>query len=159
MINFEIVLTLAVSVSRTNLFCPSFLQVIVLESTSRFGGWLWSTRRSDGAVFEHGPRGIRPTGPVGRNTLNMVRSHPVISIIIIIITSPSSHELLFKIKCSNVFHPFKEVLDDLLIFLYFHRLHYLCAGRRPGSWEGDPLCSPWPCGLPEQIPVCQQEAP
>uniref|UniRef100_A0AAQ5ZY10 Protoporphyrinogen oxidase n=1 Tax=Amphiprion ocellaris TaxID=80972 RepID=A0AAQ5ZY10_AMPOC len=46
--------------------------VIVLESSSRFGGWLWSTRRSDGAVFEHGPRGIRPAGAVGRNTLNMV---------------------------------------------------------------------------------------
>uniref|UniRef100_A0A7N8WQL3 Protoporphyrinogen oxidase n=1 Tax=Mastacembelus armatus TaxID=205130 RepID=A0A7N8WQL3_9TELE len=47
-------------------------QVIVLESSSRFGGWLWSTRRSDGAVFEHGPRGIRPAGAVGHNTLNMV---------------------------------------------------------------------------------------
>lgn len=50
------------------------LQVIVLESSSRFGGWLWSTRRSDGAVFEHGPRGIRPAGGVGHNTLNMVSS-------------------------------------------------------------------------------------
>ena len=48
-----------------------FLQVVVLESSSRFGGWLWTTRRSDGAVFEHGPRGIRPAGAVGRNTLNM----------------------------------------------------------------------------------------
>lgn len=48
--------------------------MIVLESSSRFGGWLWSTRRPDGAVFEHGPRGIRPAGAVGRNTLNMVRS-------------------------------------------------------------------------------------
>ncbi|KAK2815428.1 hypothetical protein Q5P01_025895 [Channa striata] len=47
-------------------------KVVVLESSSRFGGWLWSTRRSDGAVFEHGPRGIRPAGAVGRNTLNMV---------------------------------------------------------------------------------------
>ncbi|XP_029360865.1 protoporphyrinogen oxidase isoform X2 [Echeneis naucrates] len=51
---------------------PQVTKVIVLESSSRFGGWLWSTRRSDGAVFEHGPRGIRPTGAVGRNTLNMV---------------------------------------------------------------------------------------
>uniref|UniRef100_A0A3B3VUH0 Amine oxidase domain-containing protein n=1 Tax=Poecilia latipinna TaxID=48699 RepID=A0A3B3VUH0_9TELE len=47
-------------------------QVIVLESSSRFGGWLWSLRRSDGAVFELGPRGIRPAGAVGTNTLNMV---------------------------------------------------------------------------------------
>ncbi|XP_026228921.1 protoporphyrinogen oxidase [Anabas testudineus] len=51
---------------------PQVSKIIVLESSSRFGGWLWSTRRSDGAVFEHGPRGIRPTGAVGRNTLNMV---------------------------------------------------------------------------------------
>ncbi|KAG7234467.1 hypothetical protein INR49_004765 [Caranx melampygus] len=51
---------------------PQVTKVVVLESSSRFGGWLWSTRRSDGAVFEHGPRGIRPAGAVGRNTLNMV---------------------------------------------------------------------------------------
>uniref|UniRef100_A0A3Q3VYM4 Protoporphyrinogen oxidase n=1 Tax=Mola mola TaxID=94237 RepID=A0A3Q3VYM4_MOLML len=52
---------------------PQVTKVILLESSSRFGGWLWSTRRSDGAVFEHGPRGIRPAGAVGRNTLNMVK--------------------------------------------------------------------------------------
>ncbi|XP_073342400.1 protoporphyrinogen oxidase [Pagrus major] len=51
---------------------PQVAKVVVLESSSRVGGWLWSTRRSDGAVFEHGPRGIRPAGAVGRNTLNMV---------------------------------------------------------------------------------------
>lgn len=51
---------------------PQVAKVILLESSSRFGGWLWTTRRSDGAVFEHGPRGIRPAGAVGKNTLNMV---------------------------------------------------------------------------------------
>ncbi|XP_047455430.1 protoporphyrinogen oxidase [Mugil cephalus] len=51
---------------------PQVTKIILLESSSRFGGWLWSTRRSDGAVFEHGPRSIRPAGAVGRNTLNMV---------------------------------------------------------------------------------------
>ncbi|XP_061571486.1 protoporphyrinogen oxidase-like isoform X1 [Cololabis saira] len=51
---------------------PQVTKVILVESSSRFGGWLWSTRRSDGAVFEHGPRGIRPAGAVGQNTLNMV---------------------------------------------------------------------------------------
>ncbi|XP_034730807.1 protoporphyrinogen oxidase [Etheostoma cragini] len=51
---------------------PQVTKVLVLESSSRFGGWLRSTRRSDGAVFEHGARGIRPLGAVGRNTLNMV---------------------------------------------------------------------------------------
>ncbi|CAL8288913.1 unnamed protein product [Merluccius merluccius] len=48
-------------------------KVILLESSSRYGGWLWSTQRSDGAVFEHGPRGIRPAGAVGLNTLNLVQ--------------------------------------------------------------------------------------
>lgn len=62
-------------ITQTQTWSCFVLQVIVLESTSRFGGWLWSTRRSDGAVFEHGPRGIRPAGLVGRNTLNMVKSH------------------------------------------------------------------------------------
>lgn len=47
-------------------------KVLVLESSSRLGGWLWSSRRPDGAVFELGPRGIRPVGAVGRNTLNLV---------------------------------------------------------------------------------------
>uniref|UniRef100_A0A8C7MHH8 Protoporphyrinogen oxidase n=1 Tax=Oncorhynchus kisutch TaxID=8019 RepID=A0A8C7MHH8_ONCKI len=47
-------------------------KIVLLEGDGRFGGWLSSTRREDGAVFEHGPRGIRPAGAVGRNTLNMV---------------------------------------------------------------------------------------
>ncbi|XP_021481437.2 protoporphyrinogen oxidase isoform X2 [Oncorhynchus mykiss] len=46
-------------------------KIVLLEGDGRFGGWLSSTRREDGAVFEHGPRGIRPAGAVGRNTLNM----------------------------------------------------------------------------------------
>lgn len=48
------------------------IQVILLEGSSRLGGWIHSTRVEDGAVFEHGPRGIRPAGAVGKNTLLMV---------------------------------------------------------------------------------------
>lgn len=48
-------------------------KVVLLESSGRYGGWLWSTQRADGAVFEHGPRGIRPAGAVGWNTLNLVQ--------------------------------------------------------------------------------------
>ncbi|XP_053331056.1 protoporphyrinogen oxidase [Spea bombifrons] len=47
-------------------------KVILLEGSSRLGGWMRSTRTDDGAIFEHGPRGIRPAGVVGRNTLCMV---------------------------------------------------------------------------------------
>ncbi|KAI1894786.1 hypothetical protein AGOR_G00119330 [Albula goreensis] len=51
---------------------PQVSKIVLLEGSGRLGGWLHSTRREDGAVFEHGPRGVRPAGAVGRNTLNMV---------------------------------------------------------------------------------------
>ncbi|XP_047664852.1 protoporphyrinogen oxidase isoform X2 [Tachysurus fulvidraco] len=47
-------------------------KVVLLEATGRFGGWINTTRREDGAVFEQGPRGVRPAGAVGRNTLNLL---------------------------------------------------------------------------------------
>ncbi|EMP26195.1 Protoporphyrinogen oxidase [Chelonia mydas] len=50
---------------------PNAPKIILLEGSGRLGGWLHSTRTEDGAVFEHGPRGIRPAGSVGKNTLLM----------------------------------------------------------------------------------------
>uniref|UniRef100_A0A8B9F9V8 Protoporphyrinogen oxidase n=1 Tax=Amazona collaria TaxID=241587 RepID=A0A8B9F9V8_9PSIT len=47
-------------------------KVLLLEAGARLGGWLQSTRAADGAVFEHGPRGIRPGGAAGADTLHMV---------------------------------------------------------------------------------------
>ncbi|XP_053560461.1 protoporphyrinogen oxidase [Bombina bombina] len=47
-------------------------KVILVEGSSRLGGWMHSTRTEDGAIFEHGPRAIRPAGVVGRNTLSLV---------------------------------------------------------------------------------------
>lgn len=51
--------------------CP---QVLLLEASGRLGGWLQSTRTAEGTVFEHGPRGIRPAGAVGADTLHMVKA-------------------------------------------------------------------------------------
>ncbi|NXG13839.1 PPOX oxidase, partial [Grallaria varia] len=47
-------------------------KVLLLEASGRFGGWLQSTQTPEGAVFEHGPRGVRPAGTVGAETLHMV---------------------------------------------------------------------------------------
>ncbi|CAM9128577.1 unnamed protein product [Bubo scandiacus] len=47
-------------------------KVLLLEASGRLGGWLQSTRAADGAVFEHGPRGVRPGGAAGTDTLHMV---------------------------------------------------------------------------------------
>ncbi|XP_056331999.1 protoporphyrinogen oxidase [Danio aesculapii] len=51
---------------------PNVSKIVLLEGSGRCGGWLSSIRRDDGAVFEQGPRGVRPAGAVGRNTLDMV---------------------------------------------------------------------------------------
>ncbi|NWJ03857.1 PPOX oxidase, partial [Crypturellus undulatus] len=51
---------------------PRAPKVLLLEGSGRLGGWLQSTRTEDGAVFEHGPRGVRPAGATGRDTLRMV---------------------------------------------------------------------------------------
>ncbi|XP_032938447.1 protoporphyrinogen oxidase isoform X1 [Catharus ustulatus] len=47
-------------------------KVLLLEASGRFGGWLQSSRTPEGAVFEHGPRGVRPAGTAGAETLHMV---------------------------------------------------------------------------------------
>jgi oxygen-dependent protoporphyrinogen oxidase len=46
--------------------------IIVLESSARLGGWIQSKRYEDGAIFELGPRGLRPAGPAGTASLQLV---------------------------------------------------------------------------------------
>ena len=48
--------------------------ITVLESSGRAGGWMQSWTGENGAVFELGPRSIRPVGKAGRATLKIVRS-------------------------------------------------------------------------------------
>lgn len=48
-------------------------RVVVLEAAPRLGGWVRSTRHSDGAIYEAGPRTIRPAGPQGANTLALIQ--------------------------------------------------------------------------------------
>ncbi|XP_049633009.1 protoporphyrinogen oxidase [Suncus etruscus] len=47
-------------------------KVILVEAKERVGGWIRSVRGPDGAVFELGPRGIRPAGVLGARTLQLV---------------------------------------------------------------------------------------
>lgn len=46
--------------------------ITVLESSDRVGGWLHSATNEKGAVFELGPRSIRPAGDAGMATLKIV---------------------------------------------------------------------------------------
>ena len=43
-----------------------------MEGSERLGGWIHSVRGPDGAIFELGPRGIRPAGALGARTLLLV---------------------------------------------------------------------------------------
>ncbi|XP_040308304.1 protoporphyrinogen oxidase isoform X2 [Herpailurus yagouaroundi] len=47
--------------------CPP--KVVLVEASERLGGWIRSVRGPGGAVFELGPRGIRPAGALGARTL------------------------------------------------------------------------------------------
>uniref|UniRef100_A0A8C4LVR7 Protoporphyrinogen oxidase n=1 Tax=Equus asinus TaxID=9793 RepID=A0A8C4LVR7_EQUAS len=49
--------------------CPP--KVVLVEGSERLGGWIRSVRGPDGAIFELGPRGIRPAGALGARTLLM----------------------------------------------------------------------------------------
>ena len=48
--------------------------ITVLESSNRVGGWMQSCTTEQGAVFELGPRSIRPHGKAGKATLKIVSS-------------------------------------------------------------------------------------
>ncbi|XP_006907928.1 protoporphyrinogen oxidase isoform X2 [Pteropus alecto] len=50
--------------------CPP--KVVLVEGSEHLGGWIRSLRGPDGAVFELGPRGIRPAGALGARTLLLV---------------------------------------------------------------------------------------
>ncbi|KAK1329548.1 hypothetical protein QTO34_011753 [Cnephaeus nilssonii] len=52
---------------------PGAPKVVLVEGSERLGGWIRSVRGPGGAVFELGPRGIRPAGARGARTLLLVR--------------------------------------------------------------------------------------
>ncbi|CAK6439893.1 unnamed protein product [Pipistrellus nathusii] len=51
---------------------PKAPKVVLVEGGERLGGWIRSVRGPGGAVFELGPRGIRPAGARGARTLLLV---------------------------------------------------------------------------------------
>ncbi len=51
---------------------PTAKEIILVESSKRLGGWINTSRHDDGVMFEHGPRTVRPAGPQGANTLELV---------------------------------------------------------------------------------------
>ena len=50
----------------------AYSRIVLVESSSRLGGWVQTIRQEDGVLYEKGPRTIRPAGAVGANTLALV---------------------------------------------------------------------------------------
>lgn len=47
-------------------------KITLVEGSGRLGGWVHSVRADNGAIFEQGPRSLRPSGPAGSTTLKLV---------------------------------------------------------------------------------------
>lgn len=51
---------------------PRLGPIVLLEASNRLGGWVSTKKSPTGAIFEQGPRTIRPGGDAGKNTLNLI---------------------------------------------------------------------------------------
>ncbi|EEZ98095.1 protoporphyrinogen oxidase [Tribolium castaneum] len=141
--------------------------VTLIESSSRTGGWIKSSVQENGAIFEQGPRTIRPRGDAGANTLQLIEElnlsdqivpitsgHPAAKNRLIYANGslhllPSSLTGLFRKQ-----EPFsKPLILHLLNDLKARRKEvkdesiYDFIGRRFGSEVADYLISPLICGI------------
>ncbi|XP_058807057.1 protoporphyrinogen oxidase [Phymastichus coffea] len=53
---------------------PVLGPIVLYEASKRFGGWIKSIKLPNGAIFEKGPRTIRPAGIAGENTLQLANN-------------------------------------------------------------------------------------
>jgi oxygen-dependent protoporphyrinogen oxidase len=142
------------------------LQVVLLESSDRVGGWMHSVRTKEGAVLELGPRSLRIAGTAGKTTLSLVSevglaedvlpvppSHKGVSRRLIytrdhgLVELPSSVSWLFRTK-----PPFSRPLLPAVLAEIFRRKRkssedesvYDFISRRLGSeiadYVIDPMC-------------------
>ncbi|XP_012216412.1 protoporphyrinogen oxidase isoform X2 [Linepithema humile] len=141
--------------------------IILLEASNRVGGWIRSKSSPSGAIFEQGPRTVRPTGLAGKNTLNLVEdlqlndkliritsSHPA-SRNRLIYTDEALHLLPTSLK--GIFKT-TSLLDRPLINCVWTDLRapkvfkedesiYSFIQRRFGQDIADKLISPMICGI------------
>lgn len=142
---------------------------LVLEASSRLGGWIHSHKLENGTIFEQGPRTIRPKGETGANTLKLVEElgiqneitpitsgHPAAQNRMIYANGqlhklPSNLASIFKKQT-----PFSKSLIRLLskdlytsrkIIVQNDESIYDFINRRFGNEVADYLISPLLCGI------------
>ncbi|XP_041974329.1 protoporphyrinogen oxidase-like [Aricia agestis] len=150
---------------KNGLYCNN-LKVCLLEATDYCGGWIKSIRTKD-YIFEQGPRTIRPKGPTGLNTLNMMQDlglsehvsaitpdHPAAKNRMIYVNKslhllPSSLKSVFKknepfskpliyAALNDLTQPHKSLNEDSI---------YNFVERRFGKEIADYAISPMICGI------------
>lgn len=146
---------------------PKIGALALLEASSRVGGWIKSSQSPSGAIFEKGPRTIRPETAAGKHTLQLVddlqltdkiipisKSHPAAKNRMIYVdnklcTLPNSFSSLLTIKS-----PFRRPLISML-WTDFRAPKvekddesiYNFVERRLGKDVADYLISPMICGI------------
>ncbi|KAG7307725.1 hypothetical protein JYU34_006296 [Plutella xylostella] len=142
------------------------MKLALFEASDFYGGWIRSIRTND-YIFEQGPRTIRPKGPYGLNTLNMIQelglsehvsavlpSHPAATTRMVCVghtlhTLPSRFSQIFtKTKpfskplilaaLHDLTQPGLELKDDSI---------YNFVSRRFGQELADYAVSPMICGI------------
>ncbi|OWR45256.1 protoporphyrinogen oxidase [Danaus plexippus] len=151
---------------KNNISNNNNLKIFLLEATDYCGGWIKSIRTKD-YIFEQGPRTIRPRGPTGLNTLNMLQDlglsehisaikpdHPAAKNRMIYVnnslhllpssikgvfqkTEPFSKPLIYA-ALNDLKNPHKELKDDSI---------YNFVERRFGKEIADYAVSPMICGI------------
>ena len=141
--------------------------LVLLEASDRLGGWVCSKKSPNGSLFEIGPRTIRPRGPAGKNTLNLIDDLKLTDKLIPIpFTHPSAKNRMIYVNnklhlLPNSFGSLiatKEPFKRALINIWLNDVKapkvtkddesiYSFVERRMGKDVADYLISPMLCGI------------
>ncbi|XP_015588358.1 protoporphyrinogen oxidase [Cephus cinctus] len=146
---------------------PRISSMVLLEASNRVGGWICSNKSPNGAIFEQGPRTVRPRGPGGKNTLELIDRLKLTEKLIPIVSShPAARNRL--IYAENKLHLLPNNLKSLfvknspfdrpLISILMNDIKapriskedesiYSFVERRLGKDVADNLISPMICGI------------
>ena len=146
---------------------PKLGSVVVLEASNRLGGWISTKKSPSGAIFEQGPRTVRPQGPAGQNTLQLVdemklsnKIHPIpithpAAIRRLIYMDKQLHPIPFNLKSFFIQTPpfkrplYKVVWNDVTApsIQKDDESLYSFIERRLGADIADYIISPMICGI------------
>uniref|UniRef100_A0A0C9Q1V4 Protoporphyrinogen oxidase n=1 Tax=Fopius arisanus TaxID=64838 RepID=A0A0C9Q1V4_9HYME len=141
--------------------------LVLLEISDRLGGWMKSVKSKSNAIFEKGPRTVRPLGLAGANTLAMIDELNLADKIIPISsahsasknrliyadnklhTLPNSLMSLFRVNSPFNRPLFTVIFDDLAAGkgAAGDESLYSFTERRFGKDIADYLISPMMCGI------------